>query len=113
MNPVEFYKNLSDETRLKSLLLIHGEGELCVCELTTALGEIQPKVSRHLAQLKKAGLLLDRRQGQWVYYRINPQLPRWMLKVLDTTQADNTAFLKNTINRLNAMPDRPKKGCCN
>ena len=63
MNPVQFYKCLSDETRLRCLLLIEQEGELCVCELTEALDEIQPKVSRHLAQLRKCELLIDRRQG--------------------------------------------------
>ena len=75
MNPIQFYKCLSDETRLRCLMLIENEGELCVCELTEALAESQPKVSRHLAQLRQCELLLDRKQGQWVYYRINPTLP--------------------------------------
>ena len=113
MTPVEFYKHLADDTRLRSLLLIHQEGELCVCELTAALNEIQPKVSRHLAQLKKAELLLGRRQGQWIYYRINPQLPKWMLEILNTTLTNNTAFIKGVVDKLKAMPDRPDKNCCN
>ena len=46
MQPVDFYKCLADATRLRCLLLIHEEQELCVCELTAALDEIQPKVSR-------------------------------------------------------------------
>ena len=66
MDPVQFYKCLSDETRLRCLLLIYHEQELCVCELTGALREIQPKVSRHLAQLRQCEILLDRRQGQWI-----------------------------------------------
>ena len=57
MEPVQFYKCLADETRLKSLLLIEKEQELCVCELMAALEESQPKISRHLAQLRKCGLL--------------------------------------------------------
>ncbi len=65
---------LSDETRLRCLLLIEHQQELCVCELMKAIDEIQPKVSRHLAQLRRCDLLVDRRQGQWVFYRINPAL---------------------------------------
>jgi hypothetical protein len=53
VNPVQFYKCLADETRLRCLLLIEHEQELCVCELMKAIDEIQPKVSRHLAQLRR------------------------------------------------------------
>ena len=75
--PDQFFKALSDLTRLRMLVLLNCEGELCVCELTHALGEIQPKVSRHLAQLREQGVVQDRRQGQWIYYRINSGLPAW------------------------------------
>jgi len=53
-----------------------------VCELHGALGESQPKVSRHLAQLRSCGLLTDRRQGQWVYYSLAPGLPGWVIEIL-------------------------------
>lgn len=114
MNPLQFYKALADETRLRSLLLIQCEGELCVCELMAALGEIQPKISRHLAQLRKAGLLLDRRQGQWVYYRINPDLPAWAQVTLQQTAAANTDFIKSNLTNLCRMGDRPERArsCC-
>ncbi|MGB3620455.1 MAG: metalloregulator ArsR/SmtB family transcription factor [Ketobacter sp.] len=114
MNPVKFYKCLSEETRLRCLLMIAQEGELCVCELTEALDEIQPKVSRHLAQLRSCELLVDRRQGQWVFYKINPDLPEWAKSVLSATREANTAFLKNNVKRLAAMGDRPEriKACC-
>ena len=114
MNPVQFYKCLSDETRLRCLLLIQQEEELCVCELTDALKEIQPKVSRHLAQLRRCGLLVDRRQGQWVFYRINPDLPDWTKAVLATTAKANDVFLKENHVRLQAMGERPErvKACC-
>ena len=49
LHPVTFFKALADETRLKSLLLILQEQELCVCELVAALADSQPKISRHLA----------------------------------------------------------------
>lgn len=94
MSPVQFYKCLADETRLKSLLLISLKGELCVCDLQAALGVSQPKVSRHLAELRKCELLTDTRRGRWVYYSINPRLPDWALTVLRQTAEQNAGFLK-------------------
>jgi len=114
MNPVQFYKCLSDETRLRCLMLIQRESELCVCELTEALVEIQPKVSRHLAQLRQCELLLDRKQGQWVFYRINPALPIWAKTVIEQTVQSNQAFLKENLANLTRMGGRPEriKACC-
>ena len=114
MNPVQFYKCLSDETRLRCLMLIEHEQELCVCELTEALQEIQPKVSRHLGQLRQCKLLLDRRQKQWVFYRINPALPNWAKSVLTQTTEANVVFLKENLNNLCRMGDRPERAraCC-
>lgn len=109
MNPVQFYKCLADETRLYCLLLILLEQELCVCELVDTLDEIQPKISRHLAQLRKCGLLQDRRQGQWVFYRINPQLPQWCREVLERTAAGNTLVLEPYRQRLQALGNRPQR----
>lgn len=114
MNPVQFYKCLADETRLRCLLLIASEGELCVCELTEALQESQPKVSRHLAQLRQCELLVDRRQGQWVFYRINPDLPAWARSVLSETVVHNMDFLAINQQHLRHMGDRPERinNCC-
>ena len=53
MRPEDLFSLLSDRTRLRALMLIQAEGELCVCELTFALGESQPKVSRHLALMRQ------------------------------------------------------------
>ncbi len=114
MNPVQFYKSLADETRLRCLMLVHQEGELCVCELMEALQEIQPKVSRHLAQLRKSGLLLDRRQGQWIFYRINPDLPDWAKSVFNDTLEGNRLFLTENLEFLERMGGRPvrRQACC-
>lgn len=114
IDPLQFYKCLADETRLKSLLLIHKEGELCVCELMAALDEVQPKVSRHLALLRQDKILLDRRQGQWIYYRLNPDLPDWAKIVLAQTAESSRAFIKNNLKKLCSMGDRPEraKSCC-
>lgn len=114
MSPLSFYKCLADETRLQALLLIQQEGELCVCELTEALDTNQPKISRHLAQLRQCELLVDRREGQWVYYRINDALEQWAQDVLALTGTENTAYLKKANTRLQKMGNRPqrKQDCC-
>jgi len=114
MNPTQFYKCLADDTRLRCLLMISQEKELCVCELTEALQESQPKVSRHLAQLRQCGLLTDRRQGKWVFYRLNPDLPEWCAEVLHTTYRANETYLHENLQRLTQMGDRPERAaqCC-
>lgn len=65
---VLFLKTLADPTRLKLLKLILAE-ELCVCELQELLQISQPAVSQHVAKLKMAGLVKERRAGMWTYYR--------------------------------------------
>ena len=105
---------LADETRARMSLLIATEGELCVCELTCALNESQPKTSRHLALLRSSGLLADRRQGQWVYYRLHPQLPAWARQLLENVAQANGDWLQADVARLQAMADRPLRQalCC-
>ena len=86
MDQVNFFKCLSDETRLNIVTLVAENKELCVCDLTEKLQLSQPKISRHLALLRSSGLLQDRRQSQWVYYSINPQLPAWCFEILGALQ---------------------------
>ena len=86
MDPINFFKCLSDETRLNIVTLVAENKELCVCDLTEKLQLSQPKISRHLALLRSSGLLQDRRQSQWVYYSINPQLPAWCFEILEKLQ---------------------------
>jgi ArsR family transcriptional regulator len=64
------FKALSDETRLQMVALLLQEGELCVCDFVDVLGVTQSKASRHLRHLVNAGLLDDRRDGTWVYFRL-------------------------------------------
>lgn len=78
------FKALSDETRLRLLALLLG-GERCVCDLMAVLGLPQSTVSRHLAYLRNAGLLSDRRQGVWIFYCLaetTTPLERDLLKLL-------------------------------
>ena len=83
LTPLQLFKNLSDETRLGIVLLLKEMGELCVCDLCAALDQSQPKISRHLAMLRESGLLLDRKQGKWVHYRLSPHMPAWAAKVIE------------------------------
>ncbi len=85
ISPQEFFNLLSDETRLRCLLLLQKEKEFCVCEFSHILGSIQPKISRHLTLLRTSKLVLDERRGQWVYYRLNEEIQTWMQQVLKTT----------------------------
>lgn len=109
ITPLQLFKSLSDELRLTCLMLIQYEGELCVCELMAALEDEQPKVSRHLALLKKAGLLINRRMGQWAFYRINPDLPAWAKSVLAQTCDANILMVKDNIKKLVMMGERPSR----
>jgi DNA-binding transcriptional ArsR family regulator len=66
---VKLFKALGDPTRLRIVKLLE-RGELCVCQLTEALGMGQSRISRHLSILKGCGLIEDRRAGKWVHYRL-------------------------------------------
>jgi ArsR family transcriptional regulator len=114
IQPDHFFKALGDLTRLRILVLLSAERELCVCELTHALGEIQPKISRHLAQLRELGVVLDRRQGQWIYYRLNSDLPAWAREVLTATSEGAITYPPFNDDRqaLTDMPNRPGSACC-
>ena len=76
-------KALGDPTRLRLVALL-GHGELCVCDLTAVLELPQSTVSRHLARLRNAGLVLDRKKGVWAYYRVNAELSEPIRTVLSS-----------------------------
>jgi ArsR family transcriptional regulator len=63
------FKALADRTRLR-LLNLMASGEVCVCFFVEVLGTNQPKISRHLAYLRRAGVVAARREGKWMHYRI-------------------------------------------
>jgi len=110
LNPITFYKCLTDKIRLEALMLTHYHGELCVCELMEALKEqSQPKMSRNLAVLKKAQIITDRKNGKWVFYRINPELPLWAKSVIAQTTENNIPLISAQLERLAKMKNRPDK----
>ncbi|MEJ2270683.1 MAG: metalloregulator ArsR/SmtB family transcription factor [Desulfobulbaceae bacterium] len=69
----QIFKALGDETRLRIMALLVNDQELCVCDIMAALEMPQSTISRHLSYLRNAGLVDDRRQGIWMYYRINKE----------------------------------------
>jgi ArsR family transcriptional regulator len=114
MRTTEFFSALANDTRLRCLALLSRHAELCVCELTHALGASQPHISRHLAQLRELGIVTDRREGLWVYYRINPALPSWAAAVIEQTTsgtAGSSAFAEDEA-ALAAMANRPSAARC-
>lgn len=103
------FQCLGEETRLCAMLLVHQCGELCVCDLVEALGDSQPKVSRHLALLRNCGLLRDQRRGQWVFYSLPENLPDWVRGVLTQAAAAEERPLKQMLGRLGDMNKRPQR----
>ena len=100
---------VADATRRRILALLLRQGELCVCELTAALDDIQPKISRHLCVLKDAGLVVPRREGTWMFYRLAAPLPAWAQALLETLSAGAVTELKADLKRLKAMDGRPER----
>ncbi len=113
LEALEYLRLLADETRLRALALLRREDELCVCELVWALRLTQPKVSRHLALLRQAGVVRDRRDGIWIYYGIAPDLPGWAVATLDGLDGglQTQALFRDDHERLLQMPDRPGQRC--
>ena len=114
LTPEIFIKMLSDPTRLRCLMLLLEEGELCVCELTHALSDIQPKISRHLATLRDQQIVVDNRAGQWIYYQVNPALPGWARQILKASHqgVQIQKVYTNDLKKLRSMPKRPGNRIC-
>lgn len=101
-NLEEFFAALADRTRLRLLNLMR-DGEVCVCFFAETLGTNNPKISRHLAYLKRAGLVNARRDGKWMHYSLNPpkdehglELFAALLKTLESDKemlADRTSLI--------------------
>lgn len=103
------YHALSEVTRLRIMKLLE-HGELCVCDLVAALEMSQPKISFHVAALKSAGLINDRKQGRWIHYSIAADCDlfrRYLIsttleKIADTDIADDLSRLKTFLDQKQA-----------
>ena len=102
------FRAFSDRTRLRILHMLR-DGELCVCHIVDVLGVPQPKASRHLAYLRKVGLVKARKQGQWSYYQLAPARTAFHQKLLDCLSCcfDDVPELAKDAKRLGI-----RKGCC-
>lgn len=81
---VTLFQALADRTRMR-LLNLMAKGEVCVCYFVEILGEPQPKVSRHLAYLRRAGIVASWREGKWMHYHIVRPADERVARVLDAT----------------------------
>ncbi|MEG0488311.1 MAG: metalloregulator ArsR/SmtB family transcription factor [Acinetobacter sp.] len=106
MDQTDFFKCLSDPTRLDILKMVMAKDNVCVCEMTEAMQLSQPKISRHLALLRNLSILLDQRKGQWVYYRLNPDLPEWAVAVLNIIAQQHIDVSENSLSNVNSV------NCC-
>ena len=122
-----FFQALGDRTRLR-LLNLMGEQEICVCYFVEILGGPQPKISRHLAYLRSAGIVSARREGKWMHYRIvmpphigATQILRQTLEWLREDRAmqadrasavEGTAVRRRSLRGLRARPPVAGKGWC-
>lgn len=111
IGPDALVQAVADGTRLRVLVLLAGEGTLCVCELTAALAVSQPKMSRHLATLRALDIVEDARIANRVFYRLHPALPAWARGVVDQLAAGfaGTPDLAAATRRLHAFPNRPRQ----
>ena len=113
MTPESVFNTLSDPTRLRALMVIQSEGEVCVCELTHALQESQPKISRHLALMRDAGIVEARREGTWMHYSLSRTLPDWARQIVQSSHAQLSDLprYRQDARRLSQMNKRPERIC--
>ena len=105
-NMERFFQALGDATRLR-LLNLMGDQELCVCYFVEILNQPQPKISRHLAYLRRAGVVEARREGKWMHYRIMPPADSSAAQLLRQT----LAWLRQD-RTMQADRARLGKACC-
>jgi len=106
------FRAFSDRTRLRILHMLRG-GELCVCDIVAVLRVPQPTASRHLAYLRKTGLVLARKEGLWSYYRLAPAREKFHQRLLDclATCLDEVPDLAQDAARLKKQGCR-RSACC-
>lgn len=105
ISPENLFKGLADPIRLRLVSLLLARDEVCVCHLQEALELPQPTVSRHLARLRKCGLVLGRKDGHWVYYRLAESQTDLQRRVLGSLSANlsELALLRCDRERLSSI----------
>jgi ArsR family transcriptional regulator len=102
------FKALADATRLRILGLLLT-GEVCVCDIHESLKIPQPKASRHLAYLRRAGLVETRREGLWIHYRLGQQADPVLATIVD---AVHHALTHTDTTQRDAQRLQKRTGCC-
>ena len=105
------FRAFSDRTRLRILHLLQ-DGELCVGDLVEILQVPQPTASRHLAYLRRSGLVLTRKEGLWCYYALSPAHSTFHTKLLDCLGACFTNVPELAADRARAQRIKRAGGCC-
>ena len=105
------FRALSDATRVRILHLLRG-GPLCVGDVVSALGVAQPRVSRHLAYLRRAGLVDDEKRGLWCFYRLASARPGVHQKALDLLDAAAAEIPQTARDQAALRRLRAEGGCC-
>lgn len=105
----QVFRALADTTRVRILHLLR-EGPLCVGDLVSILGVPQPTASRHLAYLRKSGLVVDERRGQWSFYKVTPARTEFHARVLGVVEAAESKQTRADVAALRAL--RRIGGCC-
>ena len=105
------FRAFSDRTRLRILHLLK-DGELCVCDLVAVISVPQPKVSRHLAYLRRAGLVMARKEGLWMHYRLAPARNAFHQKLLDCLVCCFADVPELSADRRRLKQSRCAAGCC-
>ena len=108
------FRAFSDRTRLRILNLLNGRDEICVCDFMRVLELPQAKVSRHLAYLRKAGLVAGRKDQQWMHYRILPAKGKFHAKLLECLSCcmGEVPTLKSDRRRLGDCRETGPGKCC-
>lgn len=105
---------LADPTRVRVLAALRG-GELCVCELSDALGVAQSTLSTHLQVIRETGLVRTRRQGRWVYYALEPRAKHWLRAVWGcfAGRLEQNPLVRRDAGRLKKrLAEREEGACC-
>ena len=103
---VEISRALGHPARMRALTMLRL-GELCVCQITEVLGLAQSTVSNHLRELRRAGLITERRDGRWVYFSLSedPEAVRWIAVALQSLEGDHRVQADDAlVEKLRVLP---------
>lgn len=110
---IDTYKAIADETRLRILyLLINKKSEICACEFTDALEIPQYNISKHLRILKSAGLIEERKEGRWIYFRLSREKGAFRQTVFKSIHQIPASLLTRDLGGLEKRFSMRKYGKC-